>query len=186
LTWPVALLNINMAIQLTPPAGQADHIQGTAHATIEILEYGDFQCPDCADSYWVIKDIQQEYGQQIKFVYRNFPLTEIHNNAMLAALAAEASSLQGKYWQMFDLIYENQEDLSENLLYRLAAEIGLDEQKFTQDLQNKDVQQKIASDVESALACRVHGTPTFFVNGSMFDGGAEDLLQVLSESTGRR
>jgi len=171
-----------MSIQLIPAVGKDDHIIGTTDATIEIVEYGDFQCPDCGNAYPVIKHMLQLFGKQIRFVFRNLPLTDIHEYALIAAMATEAAGLQGKYWEMNDLIYENQQDLNEELLYELADQLGLDAKKFEQDLQSITVQQKINNDIRSAEDSRVPGTPTFFVNGKMFDGGADDLLDVLRES----
>jgi protein-disulfide isomerase len=171
-----------MSTQLTPPVSDKDHIQGTAEATIEIVEYGDFQCPDCGVAYPVIKQIQQTYGNQIRFVFRNLPLTDIHTYAKIAALAAEAAGQQNKYWEMHDLIYEHQQELSNELIYRLVDQIGLNAEKFEQDLHNRGLLKKIKDDTQSAEDSGVPGTPTFFINGSMFDGGAEDLLQVLQES----
>lgn len=95
-----------MSNQLKPPVSQADHEQGTAGASIEIVEYGDFQCSYCGAAYLVIKKIQQVFGNQIRFVFRNFPLTEVHPQATIAATAAEAAAQQHKYWEMHDLIYE--------------------------------------------------------------------------------
>jgi len=171
-----------MSTQLTPAVGKNDHIKGTAEATIEIVENDDFQCPDCGNEYPVVKDMLQLFGKQIRFVFRNLPLTDIHDNAFIAAMAAEAAGLQGKYWEMNDLIYENQQDLSEDLLYELADQLNLDAKKFEQDIQNTTLQQKINSDIRSAEDRAVPGTPTFFVNGKMFDGGADDLLAVLQEN----
>jgi protein-disulfide isomerase len=172
-----------MPTQLTPPVSDKDHVQGSAKASIEIVEYGDFQCPDCGDAYPVIKQIQKTYGDQIRFVFRNLPLTDIHTYAKIAALAAEAAGQQNKYWEMHDLIYEHQEELSNELLYSLARKLGLNAEQFEQDLHNRALLQKVKDDIQSAEDSQVPGTPTFFVNGKLFDGGAEDLLQVLQEST---
>lgn len=172
-----------MSISLKPPVSSTDHLQGTNEATIEIVEFGDFQCPDCGAAYPVIKNIQQIFGKQIKFVYRNLPLTDIHRYAMMAALAAEAAGHQHKYWEMHDLIFEHQRELDENLLYQLSEQLGLDAEKFKHDLKSHAFEQKINQDISSAEDSEVPGTPTFFVNGKMFDGGAEDLLAVLREST---
>jgi protein-disulfide isomerase len=171
-----------MSTQLTPPVGKGDHIKGTADATIEIVEYGDFQCPDCGEAYPVVKHMLQVFGKQIRFVFRNLPLTDIHMYALAAAMAAEAAGLQGKYWEMNELIYENQQDLNGDLLFELADQLGLDAKKFKHDLQSTALQQKISNDIGSAEKSGVPGTPTFFVNGKMFAGGANDLLAVLQES----
>jgi protein-disulfide isomerase len=124
----------------------------------------------------------QVFGKQIRFVFRNLPLTDIHMYALAAAMAAEAAGLQGKYWEMNELIYENQQDLNGDLLFELADQLGLDAKKFKHDLQSTALQQKISNDIGSAEKSGVPGTPTFFVNGKMFAGGANDLLAVLQES----
>ena len=96
--------------KLKPPVNSNDHIQGIAHAPIELVEYGDYQCPHCGHAYPIIKSIQQQLGGQLKFVFRNFPLAEMHPNDTNAAVATEASAVQCKFWEMHDLLYENQED----------------------------------------------------------------------------
>lgn len=171
-----------MSNQLKPPVSQADHEQGTVGASIEIVEYGDFQCSYCGAAYLVIKKIQQVFGNQIRFVFRNFPLTEVHPQATIAATAAEAAAQQHKYWEMHDLIYANQAELNEGFLYQLAQQLGLETTKFEKDMQDQSIQAKIESDFESGMRSGVSGTPTFFVNGQKFDGGAEDLLGMLKEN----
>jgi len=172
-----------MPTQLKPEVNDKDHIQGNKAATIEIVEYGDFQCPSCGQAYPVIKKIQDVFGFQIRFIFRNFPLAESHQYATIAAIAAEAAALQDKYWEMHDAIYENQSELNEDLLYELAEQIGLDTDKFEMDVQNESLKEKVESDFESGMRCGVNGTPTFFVNGEKFDGGADDIYNVLEEST---
>jgi protein-disulfide isomerase len=171
-----------MPVQLTPAVSERDHVQGPAKAAIEIVEFGDFQCPDCGIAYPVIKQIQKIYGDQIRFAFRNLPLTDIHTYAKIAAMAAEAAGQQHKYWEMHDLIYEHQQELSNELLYRLADQLSLNAEQFENDLHNRALLERIKDDVQSAENSQVPGTPTFFVNGKLFDGGAEDLLQVLRES----
>src|SRR5450432_4214562 len=97
--------------KLKPPVNSNDHIQGNKNAAIELVEYGDYQCPHCGHAYPVIRSIQKKFGSKLKFIFRNFPLTEIHPNAMNAAVAAEAASAQDKFWEMHDIIFENQEHL---------------------------------------------------------------------------
>ncbi|WP_461450504.1 DsbA family protein [Mucilaginibacter sp.] len=171
-----------MPVELTPPVSEKDHVLGPAKAAIEIVEFGDYQCPDCGVAYPVIKQIQKIYGDQIRFVFRNLPLTDIHTYAKAAAMAAEAAGQQNKFWEMHDLIYEHQTQLDNELLYSLARKLGLNAEQFEQDLHNRALLQRLKDDTQSAEDSQVPGTPTFFVNGKMFDGSAEDLLQVLGES----
>lgn len=171
-----------MSSQLKPAVNERDHLQGSASAPIEIVEYGDFQCPHCGAAYPVIKKMQEVFGNQIKFIFRNFPLSESHQYAKIAALAAEAAGLQGKYWEMHDAIYENQDQLNDDLLYELAQTLGLDEQQFEKDVQSPELNEKVEADFEGGMRSGVSGTPSFFVNGQKFDGGAEDLYNMLKDS----
>ena len=121
-------------------------------------------------------------GNQLKFVFRNFPLAESHPDAMNAALAAEAAALQGKFWQMHDIIYENQQALQEEDLMNYAAQIGLDEDQFAADFGKEEVEQKVEDDFEGGVRSGVNGTPSFFINGEKYNGSwdEETLLQHLS------
>lgn len=167
---------------LKPEVNNKDHFEGKDSATITIAEYGDYQCPHCAHAYPVIKEIQQAFGDQIKFVFRNFPLQESHEFAFTAALAAEAAGLQDKFWEMHDAIYENQYRISDELFEELAETIGLDVEQFNLDIKADEVKQKVEDDFESGIRSGVNGTPSFYVNGTKFDGGAEDLFEMLKES----
>src|SRR6185295_7213529 len=102
-----------MKSQLTPPVGERDHIQGPATALITLVEYGDYECPYCGEAYPIVKELQQELGERLRFVFRNYPLTNAHPHAQLAAEAAETAGAQGRFWEMHDLLYENQEELED-------------------------------------------------------------------------
>lgn len=168
-------------MSLQPAVSIKDHIQGKTDADIVITEYGDYQCPYCGAAYPVLKEIMKKYGNQIQFVFRNFPLSEMHQYARPAAIAAEAATLQGKFWEMHDAIYENQQYLNESFLFELAEKIGLNRSKFIHDIKNAELEEKIDSDFESGVLSGVNGTPSLFVNGRKFNGGPEDLLQLMSE-----
>ena len=170
-------------MSLKPAVSTTDHSQGNPGANLVIVEYGDYQCPYCGAAYPVLKQITDKYGDQIKFVFRNFPLSEMHRYARLAAIAAEAAALQGNFWEMHDAIYENQEYLNENFLLELAERLQLDINKFKTDINSPKLAEKVDSDFESGVLSGVNGTPSFFVNGEKFDGGAIDLYQMLKEST---
>jgi len=157
-----------------------DHAQGNLNADLVIVEYGDYQCPYCGAAYPVLKELMSQFGSQIKFVFRNFPLSEMHQYARTAALAAEAAGLQGKFWEMHDAIYENQRDLNEKFLMKLAGKLNLNIPQFEKDLADSALADKVDADFESGMVSGVNGTPTFFVNGKKFDGGAEDLFQLIS------
>lgn len=168
-------------MSLKPKVGEADHILGKRQADLTIVEYGDYQCPHCGKAHPVIKEMMTELGNQIRFVFRNFPLSEMHPYAKSAALAAEAAALQGKFWEMHDAIFENQNSLNEQWLLDMAQQLDLDMDKFRSDLNDESIVDRVEGDFESGMMSGVNGTPTFFVNGQKFDGGAEDLVQVLRE-----
>jgi protein-disulfide isomerase len=170
-------------MSLKPTVSNTDHTQGNSKADLVIVEYGDYQCPYCGAAYPVLKELMSQFGNQVKFVFRNFPLSEIHQYARPAALAAEAANLQGKFWEMHDAIYENQQELNENFLMKLAEKLNLNIPQFEKDLKSIELSEKIDADFESGIISGVNGTPSFFVNGKKFNGGAEDLLQLLNENT---
>jgi protein-disulfide isomerase len=169
-------------MSLKPEISPADQTQGNEQATIKLVEYGDYQCPYCSKAYHIIKEIQSTFGDQILFVFRNFPLQESHRYANIAAQAAEAAGRQGKFWEMHNAIYENQQYLNEDYIDSLAEKLGLDMEQFEHDLNSEEISNKVEDDFESGVRNGVNGTPSFFVNGTKFDGGAEDLLQVLKEN----
>ncbi|WP_131539059.1 DsbA family protein [Pedobacter nototheniae] len=170
-------------MSLKPAVGSQDHVQGSDSATIEIVEYGDYECPHCGNAYPIVKEIQETFGDQIRFVFRNFPLSESHEYAFPAALAAEAAALQDKFWEMHDALYENQHRISDDLFEELATKIGLDMDQYRKDIESSNLEQRIEFDFESGVRSGVNGTPSFYVNGEKFDGGVSDLYQMLKEST---
>jgi len=167
--------------KLKPPVNNTDHVQGNIGAAIELVEYGDYQCPHCGHAYPIIKNIQKNLGSKLKFIFRNFPLAEAHPNATNAAVAAEAAALQGKFWEMHDIIFENQEHLGDNHLIKYAARIGLDIEKFKADFETPAMMEKVENDFESGVTSGVNGTPSFFINGTKYNGSWEedDLLHYL-------
>jgi protein-disulfide isomerase len=169
-------------MSLKPAVSTTDHIQGNSDSDLTIVEYGDYQCPYCGAAYPVLKELMNQFGSHIKFVFRNFPLSEMHQYARPAALAAEAANAQGKFWEMHDTIYENQENLNESFLLELAEQLNLNMEQFKEDIQSPALAHKIDADFESGIISGVNGTPSFFVNGNKFNGGAEDLMQLVSEN----
>jgi protein-disulfide isomerase len=169
-------------MSLKPSVNKTDHAQGNDNADLTIVEYGDYQCPYCGAAYPVLKELMKEFKGQVKFVFRNFPLSEMHPYARPAAIAAEAADLQGKFWEMHDVIYENQQSLNESFLFQLAEKIGLNLSQFKEDIQKTELEKKVDSDFESGIISGVNGTPSFFINGNKFNGGAEDLLELVREN----
>ena len=169
--------------KLKQPVSENDHQTGNLKARITMVEYGDYQCSYCGHAHPLIKHLLKEKGDVVRFVFRNFPLQDIHPMAMSAALAAEAAALQGKFWEMHDLIYEHQDQLSNDFLLQLAIELGLNERKFASDWQSETIYSRVESDFETGVRSGVNGTPTFFVNGSRlntYDETYESLLMAIS------
>ncbi|MDR1698677.1 MAG: DsbA family protein [Prevotellaceae bacterium] len=149
---------------------QTDHLQGKATAPVILLEYGDYQCPYCRKAYYIIKEIQKELGDKMSLVFRNFPLTDLHPHALNAALAAEAADKQGKFWQMHDMLFENQHFLENENLLDYARQLGLNIEQFKKDFSSEAVVAKVKKDYESGVNANIGGTPTFFVNGKPYEG----------------
>ncbi|MDU1891758.1 MAG: DsbA family protein [Dysgonomonas sp.] len=162
-----------------------EHIQGPENASIELIEYGDYQCPYCKKAYQIVKRAQEELGDNLKFIFRNFPLTEIHPYAMHAAVAAEVAGSQGKFWEMHDMLFENQEFLDDSYLIQYAKIVKLDVITFEEDFGKDEYYQKIKKDYQSGIDRGVDGTPTFFVNGKKYEGNwasvefIEDLKSLI-------
>jgi protein-disulfide isomerase len=155
---------------MTQKTQKNDHVEGVNDAPVELMEYADFECPYCGRAYQIVKKIQKELGKNLKFVFRNFPLTQMHPNALHAALAAEAAGAQGKFWEMHDILFENQEYLEDQYILEYAKKIGLDLAKFEKDFSKDEYYQKVKNDYESGVKEGVDGTPTFFINGKKFEG----------------
>ena len=147
-----------------------DHCKGLATAELTLVEYGDFQCPDAGSAYPVVKKLQRHFGKRMRFVFRNFPLTEIHPMAEPAAEAAEFAATQGKFWEMHDALYENQDRLSVSMLGRLAESVGMDGDAANEAVENGEFSERIEQDAKGGAECGVHGTPTFFINGAPYEG----------------
>jgi protein-disulfide isomerase len=167
--------------QLKPAVNSNDHIFGAPAATLELVEYGDYECPHCGHAYPLVKNILEQLGPDIRFVFRNFPLTTIHPRAFMAAVATEAAALQGKYWEMHDIVFEHQQILAIENLLLFAGRLGLDIGRFQNDIQQKALAEKVEKDMDSGFRSGVNGTPTFFINGRKFDGDwtGDNLLQYL-------
>lgn len=168
---------------LVPSVSARDHAQGIADAPVTLVEYGDYQCPYCGVAYPEVKRVQKHLGRKLRFVFRNFPLTQAHPYAMVAAEAAEAAALQRKFWEMHDFIYEHQDDLEADALLTWAKQIGLDVQEFGSAIRQGDITKRIKEDRMSGIRSGVNGTPCFFINGARYDGAADydSLLEALQE-----
>lgn len=156
-------------MKLKTPVGADDHTQGPADAPVTLVEYGDYQCPYCGQAYPIVKDLQSRFGPRLRFVFRNMPLKNAHPQAELAAEAAEAAALQGKFWQMHDLLYEHQRELGSEFVTKAAARLHLDVDAFTKAIETGQVRARVERDFMDGVRSGVNGTPTFFLNGTRFD-----------------
>ena len=163
---------------LTLPVSGRDHAQGPATAPVTLVEYGDYECPDCGDAYPIVKELQKRLRNRLRFVFRHFPLMEMHPHAERAAEAAEAAGAQGKFWEMHDLLFEHQQALEDADLRQYAGRIGLDLAKFDDDMKRRAYAGRVKEDLLSGEESEIPGTPTFFINGMLYDD-AYDLETLL-------
>jgi protein-disulfide isomerase len=161
---------MNDSDRLISPVSARDHSEGHEDAPVTLVEYADYQCPYCGEAHPVIKRLQKSLGEKLRFVFRNFPLTHAHPYALLAAQAAEAAALQGKFWEMHDVIFENQEQLEPEVLPVWARQIGLDVNQFAQAVGEGRVTKRIEEDYASGVESGVDGTPSFFIDGTRYEG----------------
>jgi protein-disulfide isomerase len=167
----------DLAVPVDP---ERDHIRGPKkNAIVTLVEYGDFECPYCGQAEPAVRELVSQTGE-LRFVFRNLPLTEVHPHAQLPAEAAEAANAQGKYWEMHDLLLDHQGALTVRDLVGYAENLGLDADMFRNDLMTHAYAYRIAEDVDSADLATVSGTPTFFINGNRYYGAFD--LNALSEA----
>ena len=156
--------------KLAVPVGKRDHIQGPVNAPLTLLEYGDYECPACGEAYGNIKTVQESLAERLRFVFRNFPLANVHPHAKHAAEAAEAAGAQGKFWEMHDILFENQDALEDEDLAAYAEQLGLDVARLINEVETGAYIDRVREDFKSGIRSGVNGTPTFFVNGWRYDG----------------
>jgi Na+/H+ antiporter NhaA len=171
-------------LDLTDPVDpEVDHIRGPVDARLTLIEYGDFQCPYCGRAEAVTRDLLHAFGDDLAFVFRHLPLSDVHEHAEQAAEAAEAAGAQGKFWEMHDLLLAHQGSLELEDLARHAADLGLDVDRFSEDLLSRRFAMRVARDVESADESGVAGTPSFFINGRRHYGAYD--IDSLTEALRR-
>lgn len=158
---------------LKVPVSTDDHIQGNKNAPITLVEYGDFECPYCGMAHPIIKRLQKHFGNQLSFVFRNFPLSEIHPHAEAAAEAAEYAGSNGQFWEMHDLLYENQDRFGMPLFLELADALNLPADDLENAIMNKRFEPKIRKDFFGGVRSGVNGTPTLYINGQRYNGPIE-------------
>lgn len=169
---------------LRVPVTDADHSTGDAESELVVVEYGDYQCPYCAEAFPVLQALLREFSGQFRLVFRNFPLAEAHDQAVNAAVVAEFAADNGSFWQAHDLLYEHQDRLGDELYAEICRELGLDVNALQQAFDEGRYLDRIEADERGGIRSGVNGTPTFFVNGERLDGGISDL-ELLLRSGGR-
>ena len=154
---------------LTVPVDRTDHLLGPETAHVVVVEYGDFECPNCGQAYPGVKLLLRRFEHRVRFAFRHFPLTEVHPHALLAAEATEAAGGQHKFWPMHDLLFEQQLHLKPKDLRRYAGELELDLERFDYELNDQVYRQRVNEHIEGARRSGVRATPTFFVDGALVD-----------------
>ena len=163
------------------PVWLADHIQGDENATLTLVEYGDYECPHCGHAYPIVKRVQKHFGKLLRFVFRNFPLGEMHPHAEFAAETAEFAGTHGKFWEMHDLLFESQNRLAGKLFQELAKRLKLASADLLTALETREFLARVRADFAGGVRSGVNGTPTFFMNGQRHDAPFEyaDLVAAI-------
>jgi len=170
--------------QLAVPVSARDHARGRADAPVTLVEYGDFECPHCGAAYFVVEQVLGEVGDDVRFVYRHFPLNNIHPHAATAAEAAEAAGAQERVWGMHRQLYRHQDQLEDDDLLNHAEAIGLDLDRFARELDLGTHAPRVREDFRGGVRSGVNGTPTFYINGLRHDGApdAASLIRAIEEA----
>ena len=171
-------------MKLKTPVSERDHSIGPADAPVTLLEYGDFECPYCGRAFPIVHEVRRRLGDQLRFVFRNFPLSQIHPHAEHAAEAAEAAAAQGEFWEMHDWLYRHQATLEDGELVEGARDVGLDVERMRRELADGSHTARVREDFESGIRSGVNGTPTFYINGVRHDAdyAVETLLAAIDQA----
>jgi protein-disulfide isomerase len=169
--------------QLLLPIHDDDHVHGPAAAEFTLVEYGDYECPDCGRLFVIIRDLQATLGERLRIVYRHYPLSGIHPQAQEAAEAAEAASAQGRFWEMHDLLFRNQNALKYKSLLTYGESLSLNMDRFSRELKKEFYRERVREDFRRGVQNGVYGTPGLFLNGVRHDGAwdRDTLFQKLTE-----
>jgi protein-disulfide isomerase len=171
-------------IDLADPVTDADHAQGPPDAPVTLVEYGDFECPDCLNALPIVNGLRRHLGDRLRIVFRHFPQSSVHPGASAAAAAAEAAAVQGKFWEMHDALFLHQRELINIDFAHLALGLGVELYKFELDRESKLSGQHVRNDIDSGTRSGVRGTPTFFINGTRYQGKI-DLPSMTAAIEGR-
>jgi protein-disulfide isomerase len=173
--------------ELAVPVNPTDHALGGSHAPVTLVEYGDFECSYCGLAEPVVRQLLASFGEDLRYVWRHLPLSDVHTGAQLAAEAAEAAGVQDRFWELYDALLADEQPLTPSELGRHVEALGLDMERFWDELRRHEHASRIARDVASADASGVSGTPTFFINGRRHHGAYDvDTLTAAVEAIRRR
>jgi protein-disulfide isomerase len=166
------------------PVTESDHIRGPMSAPATLVEYGDYECPFCATAHPLVEFVRQQFGDKLRFVFRHFPLNEVHPNAEAAAESAEFAGAHGQFWEMHDSIYERQRALGLPLLFALAGTLGLPDSELRDALVAGTFRPRVRTDFLSGVRSGVNGTPTFFIDGRRHEGAFDfdSLVMAIDRS----
>jgi protein-disulfide isomerase len=178
---------VSQPFELAAPVGATDHILGPVRAPVTVVEYGDFECPNCRQAAPAVKILMARFAERVRFVYRHFPLEGVHPHALQAALAAEAAGAQGKFWPMHDLLFKSQSHLKLPQLRGYAESLELDMARYDADMAGQLYLERVREHIESGEKSGVRGTPTFFVDGAIQDVsfGLQHLFERVEEALRR-
>lgn len=171
---------------LAVPVSDRDHIQGPLSAPVKLVEYGDYECPSCLNAWPVLHQVREQFGDRVALVFRHYPQSSIHPRASAAAQAAEAAALQGKFWEMHDLLFGHQQELDSLDLTHLALKLGLEVYAFEAALDRESILRKVRDDFSGGVRSGVRGTPTLFLNGCRYEGrvDAASLVRAIEAVRG--
>jgi protein-disulfide isomerase len=174
-------------MSLAVPPEPTDHLLGSEHARVTLIEYGDFECPSCKVAATTPKLLLDRYPNKIRFIFRHFPLQDAHPHAVMAAEVAEAAAGQGKFWSMHDVLFQNQAHLKDKDLHRYATDIGLDMARYTAEMDDHIYLQKVREHMEGGRRSHIRATPTFFLDGVVQDisFGMKALHDAVANAVGR-
>jgi len=166
-------------MNLVIPINEKDHSIGPTEAPVTVVNYGDYQCPDCHRRHREVQRLVDNLSGRVRFVYRHFPLVKVHPHALQAAEAAEAAAAQGKFWEMHRRLYTQPDKLDERYLRRYPREIGLDLEKFDRDLREGLYRDQVLKDYQNSMIHGITGAPTTFINGELYAMSGPELLDVV-------
>jgi protein-disulfide isomerase len=174
--------------RLATPVGADDNVRGPDDALVTLVEYGDYECPHCARAHPIVERVRRRLGDRLRFVFRDFPLGEMHPHAVHAAEAAAEAAVQGRFWEMHDALFEHQDALDDRSLVHHAESLGLDGPRMARALAEGTHEERVRAQFMSGVRSGVNGTPTFFIDGQRFDGSwdEEGLVDALEEAVGAR